>query len=105
VVTQIESILDEIMHYSLGHRKIYRFKYGDIEGFYISLHFTYDDILVYAEVTWYKPSSLGFHIDYEYSTIMCNYYSKSPFNDRCFDTVLDIAEKLVNEYPVRIEID
>jgi hypothetical protein len=105
MVIQAEDVLDNVMHYDLGRRKKYHFKYGDLEGFYISLHFTYDGFLVYAEVTWFKPSTLGFHVNYDYSTIACDYYSKSPFNDKCFDTVLDIAEKLVNEYPARIEID
>jgi hypothetical protein len=98
-------IMDEIMHYSLGHRKIYRFKYGDAEGFYISLHFTYDGFLIYIEVSWYRPTSLGFETEYAYSTIMCNYYSKSPFNNECFNYALDLAERLVKEYPVRVEIN
>lgn len=97
-------ILDEIMHYNPGLREIYRFKYGDIEGFYISIHLTYDGFLVYIEVTWFKPSKFVYGGGYEYSTIVCNYYSKSQFNDMCFDAALDIAEKLVREYPVRFEV-
>jgi hypothetical protein len=105
VINMVVEILNGVLHYDLGLRKIYRFKYGDAEGFYISLHFTYDGFLIYIEVSWYRPIKLGFEAEYAYSTIACNYYSKSPFNNECFNYALDLAERLIKEYTVRVEMD
>jgi hypothetical protein len=69
----MEAVLDEIMRYDSGLRKIYRFKYVDAEGFYIYLHFTYDGFLIYIEIDWFTPSKLGFEMQYEHSAIVCNY--------------------------------